>query len=416
MKTITSKILLGILLICIVVSLFTAVSHMNNEKYKTETAVYTQEDDSVSFKAVYVRNEEVLSYSGKGVVSYSVPDGGKLGAGSLIAEVYPDESQINVKQRMEKIQSDIAVLKKIQNPGTMEQAQPQNLSALISDKYINIINSREKGDVEDISSDIDELIVLLSTYQMVTEKASDLKKKMNDLNTEYTQLSSREMVPMDTIRSDKSAYFVSFADGYEDKFSMENLSSITADMIDEVSDSNKTNEKNIIGKLITDYEWYVVGVVDSDTRKFSVEDDVKLKFQSTSEIIAGTVHDIRHTQDENKSIVVVKCGELTQDLVRHRTERVEMIKGQHKGIKVPEKAIRFKDMKVSHIDEKTGERVTSVENVEGVYIKLGEQITFKMLKIVYRGDGFVLSARNAGSDYVSIYDDVIVEGVDADGS
>ena len=57
-----------------------------------------------------------------------------------------------------------------------------------------------------------------------------------------------------------------------------------------------------------------------------------------------------------------------------------------------------------------------MENVEGVYIKLGEQITFKMLKIVYRGDGFVLSARNAGSDYVSIYDDVIVEGVDADGS
>ena len=34
-------------------------------------------------------------------------------------------------------------------------------------------------------------------------------------------------------------------------------------------------------------------------------------------------------------------------------------------------------------DEKTGERVSSMENVEGVYIKLGEQITFKMLKIVY---------------------------------
>ncbi len=389
---------------------------MNNEKYKTETAVYTQEDDSISFKAVYVRNEELISYSGKGVVSYSIPDGGKLGAGSLIAEVYPDEGQINVKQRIEKLKSDIAVLKKIQNPGTMEQAQPSNLSVLISDKYKSIINSREKGEVEDISTDIDELIVLLSTYQMVTEKASDLKKRMNDLNTELSELSSKEMVPMDTIKSDKSAYFVSFADGYEDTFSMQNLSSITADMIEKASDSNKTQEKNVIGKLITGYEWYVVGVIESDTRKFSVEDEVQLKFQSTSEMIDGTVFDIRHTQDEKKSIVVIKCGELTQDLVRHRTERVEMVKGQHKGIKVPEKAIRFKDMKVSHIDEKTGERVTSEENVEGVYVKLGEQITFKMLKIVYRGDGFVLSARNAGSDYVSIYDDVIVEGVDADGN
>ena len=323
---------------------------MNNEKYKTETAVYTQEDDSISFKAVYVRNEELISYSGKGVVSYSIPDGGKLGAGSLIAEVYPDEGQINVKQRIEKLKSDIAVLKKIQNPGTMEQAQPSNLSVLISDKYKSIINSREKGEVEDISTDIDELIVLLSTYQMVTEKASDLKKRMNDLNTELSELSSKEMVPMDTIKSDKSAYFVSFADGYEDTFSMQNLSSITADMIEKASDSNKTQEKNVIGKLITGYEWYVVGVIESDTRKFSVEDEVQLKFQSTSEMIDGTVFDIRHTQDENKSIVVIKCGELTQDLVRHRTERVEMVKGQHKGIKVPEKAIRFKDMKVSHID------------------------------------------------------------------
>ena len=416
MKTITSRILLAILLFCIAVSLFTAVSHMNNEKYKTETAVYTQEDDSVTFKAVYVRNEEVITYSGKGVVSYSIPDGGKLGAGSLIAEVYPDEGQINVKQRIEKLKSDIAVLNKIQNPGTMEQAQPANLSALINDKYKTIINSREKGEVEDISSDIDELIVLLSTYQMVTEKASDLKKRMNDLNTELTQLSSREMVPMDTIKSDRSAYFVSFADGYEDDFTMENLSSITAQMIDEVSDSKKTDEKNVIGKLINGYEWYVVGMIDNDTRKFSLDDEVKLKFQSTSEVIDGTVFDIRPTQEGDKNIIVVKCGELTQDLVRHRTERVEMVKEQHKGIKIPQKAIRFKDMKVSHIDEKTGERVTKQENVEGVYIKLGEQITFKMLKIVYRGDGFVLSARNAGSDYVSIYDDVIVEGVDADGN
>jgi len=55
-------------------------------------------------------------------------------------------------------------------------------------------------------------------------------------------------------------------------------------------------------------------------------------------------------------------------------------------------------------------------NSKGVYIKLGEQISFKRVDVVYEGDNFVLSALNAGSDYVSMYDDVVVEGVDADGN
>lgn len=415
MKSATSRFLSILLLVCVAASLMSIVYNMKSDDYKTETAFYAQADDSISFKAVYVRNEEVLTYGGAGVVSYSVPDGGKLGKGSVIAEVYADESQIDIKQQLSDCDSQMALLEKIQNPGTVESAQPANLSELINEKYKTIINAREKGNISDISSDSDELVVLLSTYQIITNEATNFSKRLNDVKTQVSQLKSTEMIPLDTIVSDRAAYFVSFADGYEDTLSMDKLSTITPELINGVEDGKTTGDSRIIGKLIDGYEWYAVGIIDNTDIQFSIEDSVKLKFRSTSETISGIITDIRDTKTAGKSIVVVKCSNITYELVQHRTEQVEMIRGEYEGIKVPRKAIRFKDIEETIVDEETGIKTKQVVNCKGVYVKLGEQINFKKLDVVYEGDNFVLSAMNTGSDYVSLYDDIVVEGVDENG-
>lgn len=418
MNSATSRILSILLLVCITASLLSIVIHLNDEEYKTETAIYAEADDSVSFKAVYIRNEEVVRYSGNGVVSYAVSDGGKLGKGSVIAEIYADESQIDVKQKIDDINNQLNILKKIQNPGTIESAQPANLATLIDEKYRSIISDRESGNIEDISSKRDELAVLLSTYQLVTDAASDFTKRINDLNTQITQLKSTETVSLDSIVSDKSAYFVSYADGYEEQLTVDKLSSITPELIGSVKDSGPLNEGDIVGKLIEGYEWYAAGVIDNREAKFAIDEDVTLKFQSTSDTVEGTVYDIRDTKLPGQSIVIVKCDEITYDLVQHRTEQVEMIKGEgeHEGIKVSRKAIRFKDIEETVIDEKTGKKTTKTVNCKGVYVKLGEQINFKKLDVIFEGNNYVLSSMNAGSDYVSLYDDIVVEGVGADGN
>lgn len=416
MNSATSKILSILLLVCITASLFSVIIHLNDEEYKTETAIYAEADDSVSFKAVYIRNEEVVRYSGNGVVSYAVSDGGKLGKGSVIADIYADESQIDVKQQISDISNQLNILQKIQNPGTVESAQPANLAALIDEKYRSIINARESGNIEEISSDRDEFAVLLSTYQLVTDTASDFSERVTELNTQAAQLKSTETVPLDSIVSDRSAYFVSYADGYEDQLTMDKLSSLTPELINSVKDSGPLEDNTVVGKLIDGYEWYAAGIIDNREAQFSLDEDVTLKFQSTSDTVEGTVFDIRDTKLAGQSIVIVKCDELTYDLVQHRTEQVEMIKGEYEGIKVSRKAIRFKDVEETVVDEETGEKTTRTVNCKGVYVKLGEQINFKKLDVIFEGNNYVLSSMNAGSDYVSLYDDIVVEGVDADGN
>ncbi len=416
MKSVTSKIVSLLLIVCITACLFSIGFHMLNKEYETETAVLSSADELISFKGVYIRNESLVECSGNGVVNYCVADGGKLGKGSVIAQVYADESQIDNNAEIQKLEHELELLKKIQNPGTVELAQPANISGLIEEQYKDIINLREKKETGSIASARDELLILMSTYQLITDADINLSKRIGEKNTRISQLKASKAIPHDTVVSDSSAYFVSYADGYEDKFSASKLSKITVEDIKEAEDRTAVNDNKIIGKLIDGYEWYIAGVIDNSKQFCEPEDKVTMKFRSTSDTVEGVIYDVRSTKNSSESIVIIKCDELTYDLVQHRTENVDMIKGQYEGIKIPRKAIRFDDVKETVTDEKTGEEKSVTVNCKGVYVKVGEQIVFKKIDVIYEGDRFVLSSLNAGDGYAALYDDIVVEGVDENGS
>ena len=52
-------------------------------------------------------------------------------------------------------------------------------------------------------------------------------------------------------------------------------------------------------------------------------------------------------------------------------------------------------------------------NTKGVYALKGEQEEFKKIDVIYEGSDYVLSAEHPDdSDYLSLYDDILIEGVD----
>ena len=98
---------------------------------------------------------------------------------------------------------------------------------------------------------------------------------------------------------------------------------------------------------------------------------------------------------------------MTYDLVQHRAETVEIIRGEYQGIMVPKDALHFKLI----TDEETGE----TENVRGVYILSGEQPEFRRVKVVYEAGDYLISAQTTDSDFLHLYDSIIMKGIDADG-
>ena len=129
------------------------------------------------------------------------------------------------------------------------------------------------------------------------------------------------------------------------------------------------------------------------------------------------IKDVRDEGDASRSIIIIECSQFNYDLVKHRVEKCEIIKGEYRGLKVPRQAIRFADItEETTAASEGGEPATSVVNYKGVYIIKGEQVTFKKIDVIYEGSDYVLSAvHEEDGSYLSLYDDIMLEGAEADG-
>lgn len=414
-NNIVVKILRNAVLILFIVICISVFYNSRNRDSDTVSALMAEATASADFKGVFIRDEEVVSYSGGGVLNYNVSDGGRLGNGTVIAEVYPNDTQISTDREIERLEKELDILNKIQNPGTVESAQPSSLSENIEEYYRNLIYCRDIGDYESVESDMDELLILLSTYQIVTDETVDFSQKIADISGQLFELKSTSVSPSETIESDRSAYFVSYCDGYEDTLTKENLDSLTIEQLKEVSDT-KTESSTIVGKIIDGYEWYLAGIIDNSRKEYTVGDTVTLRFASASEDFIAEVADIRDEGDASESIIIVSCHQFNYDLVQHRTDNVELIKGDYRGLKVPREAIRFKAIEETIVDKETGIESVVTTNYKGVYILEGEQVEFKKIDVIYEGGDYVLSAvHDEDSSYLSLYDDIMIEGVDSNG-
>ena len=108
-----NNVLLVLLSASVIATIGTIFYHFVDTSYETETAIRATADESKYFEGVYVRDENVLSYSGTGAVSYQAPDGGKIAVNDVIAEVYPDESAIEKEQQIKALQDKLNVLERI---------------------------------------------------------------------------------------------------------------------------------------------------------------------------------------------------------------------------------------------------------------------------------------------------------------
>ncbi|MBR3667588.1 MAG: hypothetical protein IKN66_10595 [Ruminococcus sp.] len=405
------KTLRNVVLVLLLIVFVSIVYNFRNKESDTVTALTASAVDSKEYKGLFIRDEEIVLYSGNGVLSYNVSDGGKVGSDTIIAEAYPDDEQLSIKREKAKLEKDLNILKKIQNPGTLESAQPASLSESIDTSYRSLIYYRDMGDYDELETVKDDLLVQLSTYQIITNEVQDFSQKISDIQSEITKLDARSVVSKEQIQAPRSAYFASYCDGYEDKLTTASLDQITSSVIEEAED-RKSTAPNVVGKLIDGYGWYLALVADNSRKEYAVGDQVKLRFDSAAESYPAQITDIRD-EKADKSVIIIFCEKFNYELVQHRTERVELIKGEATGLKVPREAIRFKDVTETVTDEQGNEQ-TKTSTCKGVYIREGEQVLFKKIKVIYEGSDYVLSESNNDPDYLALYDDIMIEEVDKD--
>ena len=403
------KLLRNIVLILLLIIFISIVYNFRNRESETVSALMAEASFSKEYRGVFIRDEEPVTYSGSGSLSYNVSDGGRLGNGSTIALVYPSDEQISINRELEKLRSDLAILEKIQNPGTLESAQPSSLSDSIDESYRSLIYSRDMKDYDTVKDVMDTLVVQMSTYQIITDEVDNFDQEISDIKADIAQLEQKSAEPVEVIKSDRSAYFVSYCDGYENTLTVESLDTLTIDQINSVSD-NKLDDPTIVGKLVDGYGWYLVIVADNSKKLYAIGDTMQLRFESSAELYDAEICDIRDEAGSSQSMIILSCNSFNYDLVQHRAANVELVRGEYKGLKVPREAIRFAETEEKTTDENGAETVKTV-SCKGVYIMKGEQPEFRKIDVIYEGGDYVLSAVHSGdAEYLALYDDIITEG------
>lgn len=401
------KFLRNTVLILFLVIFISIFYNFRNKESPTESAIMAEAISSDTFKGVFIRDEEVIKYSGNGVLSYNVSDGEKLGLNSVIASVYPSDEQISINRQIDELENQLAILEKIQNPGTLESAQPLSLSANIEENFRNYIYCRDIKDYSTVKSDLETLLIEMSTYQIITNEVTDFNQQIEDINNQIEQLNQQSIQPIEVIKAERPAYFASYCDGYEDILTKDNMNQLTIDLIESITDE-KCQDNTVVGKLINDYTWYLAGVVDNSHYDYEVGNTVKLRFEASADSYNAEIVELYDEGNSEQSIIILSCEQFNEELVQHRCETVEIISGEYEGLRVSRDAIRFKD-----ISEESDETSETVINSKGVYILKGEQIEFKKIDVIYEGSDYILSAiHDDDSSYLSLYDDIMIEGVE----
>lgn len=397
MNTVTVRILVFVLSLFILITVFSQISIQFGSSYVTETAVLYSSAEKVSFQGVYIRNETPVFGGADGVLSYPNPDGSKIANGSVVAYVYRNENDIYINQRIEKLKEEVKLLESAQSPGTTEAAQPEFISSLIDQEYQNIAFLIAEDDLETLAEERKQLQTLMDIYKIIINEETDFNSAIERLNDEIQQLEANRREPVSSVTTDSTGYFISYTDGYEGRLSLDRINSLTVDgikdIISEVASGSSRSSGRAIGKMVDGYEWKMAGIIDPLSADFRVGGRITVKLASTPDRLTAVVEDIIQSDDPHESVIVLSCDKLTYNLVQRRVERVELILNDHDGIRVPRNAIRFNE-----------------NNEKGVYILLGQRIAFKRIEPVFECEEYILSQITSDPDYISVYDDIIVEG------
>lgn len=390
----TIKVMTVLLSLFVVVMVAYQVYYHFNEKRDTvEAELYTY-NDNVTARGVFVRDENVITYSGDGVLEYNFADASKVSVGSNVANVYASEEDILNVNRIEQLENRIAELERAEQPGTTDYIQPESLKSQIDAKYKLLISASIDNDFDTVKKYESEISQIMSIYNLVTNATDSYDSVIASLKKELKDLKKSVKKPKEKIDASETGYFVSYADGYEAILNKEKCVNLNKQQIVDIIEGNDSVAKppNSAGKLLKDYSCKILMVIDNDERVVSGI-ELKAMLSASKETYNVYVESVKDAGD-GQSIVILTCDSLDSALVSERVQRIELVFDDYTGLKVPREAIRFNSKKE-----------------KGVYVILGQDVQFKKIDIVYEGEDYVLSKNTSNEDYLLLYDQILLEAV-----
>lgn len=385
-----SSVLKGLVMLLVAVFVIHQLISSVYNPIKTETAGFYTSSDGFNITGIIIRNEALVEYNGSGVMHFVTKDGSRVAKNGVIANVYDSESASIAVSQTELLEQKIADIEDILSYNDIEAANLDLINSRVTDKVNSLIISSATGNYSQVQSCSEELLSAINRKQAAMGVTEDLSAELAALKAQLpTNLSN----PKDKILASQSGYFVSQTDGYEQVFSTEDLSVYTPEFLDSAESSEQKD--NVIGKIVSDYEWYIAAKVSiNESMNFKEGDKLKITTSvKTSPTLSVTVKKINISENSSGAVIVFACNDMNSELAAMRSGPMTVVKAEYSGLKVSRKALRV------------------VDSVRGVYVLTGMQIKFVPVEILYSNESYIICEKQTDSDNaLKLYDMVVVKG------
>lgn len=383
------------IILCIIAIVF-IVHQIYSSTYKpitTVSAEYQTVIEGFPINVMIIREEKVVESNTKGALHFTLVDGERVSKNGVIANIYSDAKTSVTVNRIEQLESRIKDIEEMQSYNDVEATDIKLINNKVNKSLNTLIRGIASGDFSSVEVDSAELLTNISRRQMITGEETDFSARLDKLNLELEQLRSSLPQPIGSITTNESGYFVSTVDGYETVLSCNEIDALTPERLDSINKGN--TPQNAIGKIVSGYTWYIAASVNiSDSLKYKVGDKLTLQttLKSTPHIDVK-VEKINTSQEKNEAVIIFSCDQMNSELASIRQGNMTIINNTYSGLKLPAKAMRFKDEKA------------------GVFVRSGMTIKFVEVNVIYKTDEYFICEQQVSNDSVlRLYDDVVVKG------
>ncbi len=355
------------------------------------------EDQCISANAYLVRSEMPLIHSTDGILSPTVPDGTRVSANDVVAEIYDNNST----QTQQLRELSVAMHQK----SLLEQATSQkgSYSSGAADREIARLKTEielmtSQGKTSGLTALSDSLQIMLYIRQMKSgNDLSDVRKSIDD---KISNLKDQVGGALSTVSTERAGYYFSSCDGYEQYLSVEDLDTVSSTQLRSLlaHESKPQISPSSAGKIVSNYKWAIVMEVPfTEAQLFSEGSQYPIILEELSEEkITMKLHKSIIEYGSDTALLIFTCTDMPVGLNYTRYQNVSVVVGETQGFRLPVTALR------------------QIDGVTGVYVLRGCVVEFRQIVPVMMTDGAILVDSTAESSgkypVLSFYDMVIVRG------
>lgn len=392
-----------VLAVVVVAMCIYQVFKINYSPVKTEVAFEKTISNAVTTQGFVIRDETYIKANAVGTLVPLVADGKRVASGDDVAVVFNSEESARNYAKIRALEEDIAYFESLKNKIGVQTSDVESMDNRIYAACEQYILGMQTGNAETFGDYEDAVCEAITSRQLSTGTVIDPTEKLAALKAELAALQAQSGGFV-TVKADNPGYYIGHVDGYETAFAYDKAKSATGEEIQALLSGTPTPTEalqNCMGKLVDSFNWYLLCVIDSQSAaSLSSGSRITVEFPlSSAEAISAEVVSVPNAGTDSAA-VVLRSNLMNPQYAGLRKEQIRLVLQNFTGYRVNNKAIR------------------EVEGEKGVFILSGNIIKFKKVNIAYSDETYSVCVTpkdengNPLSGYVSLYDEIIIEGTD----